>query len=294
MKRAFSGVVFFLLITAAEAVEPSYQLDNVDCRHNPGIFSNPLGPQPLAILAKASSTWGDLLDADTVIRLLNRVRIEAERHCTEVRRRELIRGEVLDHTTVQITSHRNGRTDVAVRGGYRRGQWSVQNNAVKWAADDQRREAAAVERKRREEERKRKEEEQRRALADKAKASRQVFVDFTSRAKIELWPNVGDLRANPYIFRGKIVGVRASFDTMVAENEALFTAGGPIHIAGVPTTRFQHAGMQVLLAARVAGIKQIEMMGTKLPAPHLEYVDTYLCRLSDCEDALFWAKRRSN
>ncbi|HED15063.1 MAG TPA: hypothetical protein ENI62_15690 [Gammaproteobacteria bacterium] len=240
---------------------------------------------------EASSTWEELTDERTVISLLNNIRVYVERHCAKVRQSELIHGGIRDHVAVRINGYRNGRYATAVRATYTNGKWKVSNNVIQWVADDRRRKATEAERKRQGEELKREQEAKSRALAEKVQGSRRVFNEFTGRAQVVLWPNISDLRANPFVFRDKVIGIVTNFDTMIAENEAIFTVGGPINVVDIPTTRFQRAGATVLLAANVAGLKQIEMLGAKYTVPSLEYLDAYLCKSNDCKDVLLWAEQ---
>jgi hypothetical protein len=280
--------------TAAARLDASYGPGDIDCRHNPDILYNPLGPPPLAIRVKARvGEWRELADGRAAEALLERIRRDAEAHCAELRRRENIRGEVLDHVTVEIESARGGRTAVAVRGTYGKGQWNIRNEAVRWAEEDRRREEERRRRETAEAERKRQEEARRAEQAAKAEESRRLFEAFAGRAGIATWPSLADLRANPFVYRDRIVGIRARFDAMVAEDEAVFTAGGgPVHVSGVPIVRFRQAGAPVLLAATVAGLKQMEMFGAPMPVPHLDFVDAHFCADKNCDDVLFWVRQQ--
>lgn len=53
-------------------------------------------------------------------------------------------------------------------------------------------------------------------LRQRTTASRQQFDSFVSKTGIEVWPSIDDLKTNPFVYKGKIVGLWISFDKMAA------------------------------------------------------------------------------
>jgi hypothetical protein len=94
--------------------------------------------------------------------------------------------------------------------------------------------------------------------------------------------NVHTLKTNPFPYRDKVVGVYASFSQMLSEKEALF---GDLLVTGLPATEFTVAGSEVVLAARVVGLKQTRLpMGFEVPLPQVAYLGVFKCTAPRCTD----------
>lgn len=94
--------------------------------------------------------------------------------------------------------------------------------------------------------------------------------------KIESFVDMGQLSANPFIYKGKIVGIYATFDRMVSENEGIFTSGvGSFVASGIPSTRFSGRDY-VLFSGQVIGLKAAGV-------PNVQYVGSYSCAQNACQ-----------
>lgn len=136
--------------------------------------------------------------------------------------------------------------------------------------------------------------EQKRAIIEKEKQeSREVFESFASRAGIADWPDPAVIVANPFALEGKTIGLQAKFVSMNSKDSGLFelTNGGLVVVIGIGTDAFLKP-VQILLAGEAAGKKPVALplVGETLTT-HLKLADFYVCRRTDCEDALRWAKK---
>jgi hypothetical protein len=244
----------------------------LDCRYNPGIFGNPLAPPPIAIAARGSvSEWRDFADGAEAQRFLERVLSYARPHCRAERTRRGIRGQVHDILHVTVASPRGTVLDARHSGG----NWTVSNNAPRWAEDDRRREAERKEREARL-------AEEARAKAEAAAKRLRNRQTFASTHRVVAFMNVGTLKTNPFPYRDKVVGVYASFSQMLSEREALF---GDLLVTGLPATEFKVSGAEVVLAARVVGLKQTRLpMGFEVPLPQVSYLGVFRCKEPRCTD----------
>jgi hypothetical protein len=92
---------------------------------------------------------------------------------------------------------------------------------------------------------------------------------------IETWPNRRDLIANPFGFRGRIIGLSVSFVQMLSEKEAVFSGGGEFVVTRVPPTMFR-GNESVILAAKVIGSKGMKTLtGGEIAVPYLEFVGAW-------------------
>jgi hypothetical protein len=92
---------------------------------------------------------------------------------------------------------------------------------------------------------------------------------------IETWPNRRDLVANPFSFRGRIIGLSVSFGQMLSEKEAVFSGGGEFVVTRVPPTMFR-GNESVILAAKVIGNKSMKTpTGGEITVPCLEFVGAW-------------------
>jgi hypothetical protein len=92
---------------------------------------------------------------------------------------------------------------------------------------------------------------------------------------IETWANRRDLVANPFSFRGRIIGLSVSFGQMLSEKEAVFSGGGEFVVTRVPPTMFR-GNESVILAAKVVGNKSVRTpTGGEITVPYLEFVGAW-------------------
>lgn len=98
------------------------------------------------------------------------------------------------------------------------------------------------------------------------------------------------LRANPFPFKDKIVGLYTVFTQMISEKEAMF--GGDLVATGVPSTLFTRTGVEVFLAVKVQGLRPIKILGSEISVPYGSYVGSYLCKQAGCSDFIGPASAR--
>ncbi|MEA2870761.1 MAG: hypothetical protein QOH67_737 [Hyphomicrobiales bacterium] len=115
--------------------------------------------------------------------------------------------------------------------------------------------------------------------AEKAKAIRDKFVsDF----RVETFASQSGLKANPFPYKDKVVGVAARFVQMVGDGEAIF---GDLLVQRVPNTAFTEEGTIALLAIRVNGLKNVKSpVGGEIAVPYGTYVGSYKCSITNCSD----------
>lgn len=111
---------------------------------------------------------------------------------------------------------------------------------------------------------------------------RVLRVDFGKRTGVQDLVRMDELKANPFLYKGKTVAVLTSFQQMLSENEAVFMQYGfvatpGLYVSNVPSTRFRQ-NQQMVLAFKVIGIKK------ELALPHGEYVGEYFCKEQDCKE----------
>jgi hypothetical protein len=124
-------------------------------------------------------------------------------------------------------------------------------------------------------------EQNRIAMAERAKRIA-VQRAFASKFGVQKFSTLGQLIANPFLFRNQIVGVNLSFVRMISEDEALFASFGvnQIVVRNVPTTRFR-GNESIVLAVRMIGTKR---MGGGVTLPFGSYIGFYECKSPDCSD----------
>ena len=128
-------------------------------------------------------------------------------------------------------------------------------------------------------------------IASKAKriASKRVFQKFDREYAVAVWPSSATLFSNPFVYKGKTLGLFAYFKEMLSESEAVFTlAGKPILISRIPSDKFRQPAM-AMIAVTVLGKKEISFeIFSKISVPHLGFKGAYICKKNNCEDALLW------
>jgi hypothetical protein len=121
-------------------------------------------------------------------------------------------------------------------------------------------------------------EDERNSAILQSKAKREKFVTDYS---IVAFTSQQALKANPFPFKDKVVGLRADFVQMVGSGEALF---GDLFVINVPNTAFTSPGLASILAVKIAGVRPIKILGTEIPLPYGNYVGVYMCTTTDCRD----------
>jgi hypothetical protein len=92
---------------------------------------------------------------------------------------------------------------------------------------------------------------------------------------IDTWASRRELVANPFSFRGRIIGVSVSFGQMLSDKEAIFSSDGELVVTRVPSTMFR-GNESVILAAKVVGTKSMRTAtGSEITVPYLEFVSTW-------------------
>jgi hypothetical protein len=111
---------------------------------------------------------------------------------------------------------------------------------------------------------------------------------FERQFKIGKWVRRDNIIANPFSYKGMIVGLQAWFIQAVSENEAIFAnycglACGPIFIRNTPVATMR-AGEAVVLAVKVIGMRTLPNGGGSIP--DLEFVGIFHCTdsASGCTD----------
>lgn len=121
-------------------------------------------------------------------------------------------------------------------------------------------------------------------LADAKMLSQKLQTDFKSQTGLELWVNPQILKANPFPYKGKIVGMMESFQQMVGSGEAVFGGSFDVVATGVPNTLFTQPGSLAIIAIKVDGIKQIKILGTDMTAVDGTYKGSYICKTQGCAE----------
>jgi hypothetical protein len=103
---------------------------------------------------------------------------------------------------------------------------------------------------------------------------------FKSQHNVDTWVTAELLRANPFIYKDKIIGLHARFTQMLGDGEALF---GEVVGEGVPNTMFVRSGTSVILAMRITGLKPTRTpVGLQISLPVGRYIGAYTCKSDDC------------
>jgi len=107
--------------------------------------------------------------------------------------------------------------------------------------------------------------------------------EFWDRNAVAASPAVEDLIANPFTYKDKVVVVALKFLSMEEEHTARFSGPrGDILVTEVPSDKFMKGNVAVYLAGKVLG--KTSLPGKDESLPRLSFVDSYLCKRSDCRD----------
>jgi uncharacterized protein YecT (DUF1311 family) len=115
----------------------------------------------------------------------------------------------------------------------------------------------------------------------------------TEKAKIiadlgyQQWVQVASLSANPFIYKGSVVGSYVRFARMLSESDAVFTDinGVELFVSGVPATLF-HGAEAIILSTRINGTKAIKTAGGEVALPYGDYVNSYKCVQQNCAEVV--------
>lgn len=92
------------------------------------------------------------------------------------------------------------------------------------------------------------------------------------------------LKANPFPYKGKVVGMMETFQQMVGDGEAMFGGNLDVVASGVPNTMFTQSGAATILAVRVNGVKPVKVFGMDMSAVDGTYKGAYLCKTQNCAE----------
>ena len=98
--------------------------------------------------------------------------------------------------------------------------------------------------------------------------------------------HIAEVVANPFLFKGQTIAIKAVFSRMISDNEAVFgQIGGNqfIVVANVPATKYAINNL-VLLGVKVKGMRQLRPPLGDANVADLEYSNGYFCQQSDCMD----------
>jgi hypothetical protein len=122
------------------------------------------------------------------------------------------------------------------------------------------------------------------AILQQRVSSKQMQSDFTARADIAVWLPPADLKANPFPYKGKVVGVIDVFQQMIGSGEAVFGQDYDVVAVGVPNTLLTSPGTVAVIAIKITGIRQLKIRGTDTAAAEGSYIDSYICKTSKCTE----------
>jgi hypothetical protein len=91
---------------------------------------------------------------------------------------------------------------------------------------------------------------------------------------------IDGLRANPFLYKDRIISARVRFQRMIGENEALFQTDDflqapKLYVSKIPSTVFNKNHL-VLIAIRIVGLHK------ETSLPHGQYVGALFCADLDC------------
>jgi uncharacterized protein YecT (DUF1311 family) len=241
----------------ALANQVTYKLTDMNCGFTMGCPGCAPGFTPFneAFFQFGDTSW--LLDDSAIQGVLDRVRNEVRNYCEEVRRNFRYQQPVFSKFVLHGIS--NGQV-VLANIDANQSRWNIQFNAI--AAQHQAQlQAQQI-----------------------AQAKQALRVKIQADLGIQTWVDFSQLNANPFVFKGSVVGIFANFDHMISESEALFAVGGSgVYVTHVPPAMFR--GQEyVILAGRVTGNHSVKgAFGQDVNVPALEYVGVFNCAQNACQ-----------
>lgn len=158
------------------------------------------------------------------------------------------------------------------------GNWVIQQNYVQQIIQQENQAA----------ENKRKADDAATARTQQMAAARELALkqqaDFKAQNSIEMWVAPPALKANPFPYKGKIIGIIDVFDQMTGDGEAMFGGNLDLVAYGVPNTLFTRQGLRAVIAVQIEGVKQVQMLGTNMSVPYGAFKAAYVCKFADCSD----------
>lgn len=125
--------------------------------------------------------------------------------------------------------------------------------------------------------------EARRAEEERKKQEiRKRYNEFVKKNGVQAWPSGNELSANPFVYEGKTVAIKAEFKEMLTPTQGIFDG---FVVSNIPKGLFTARGTDVVLAGRVIGKTEVKM-GLEMSVPHLKFVGVHFCKNYDCSDIL--------
>ena len=98
------------------------------------------------------------------------------------------------------------------------------------------------------------------------------------------------LERNPFALERKTIGLRLSFEQMIAKDQGVFGVGDGwgggcgVAVSGIPHGTFSTQRVKVLLVGKVLGNTKINIGKVTLLVPHLSFVGVHICKDEKCSD----------
>jgi hypothetical protein len=113
--------------------------------------------------------------------------------------------------------------------------------------------------------------------------------EFVKKNGVKEWPDISELSANPFVYEGQTIAIRAHFETMQTATQGIFGVGdfSPFVVSDIPKGLFKEGGLIVVLAGKVLGKTelQVPLFGLR-QVPHLKFVGVHFCKDRNCSDII--------
>jgi hypothetical protein len=119
-------------------------------------------------------------------------------------------------------------------------------------------------------------------IATAKDSSLKMQADFKAQTGLVMWVNAQVLKANPFPYQGKIVGLMTTFQQMTGSGVAMFGGNFDVVATGVPNTMFTRPGAPIFLAVQVNGVKPVKVLGMDMSAVDGTYKGVYFCKTQNC------------
>lgn len=144
-------------------------------------------------------------------------------------------------------------------------------------------------RERQEEERKRQEMTARKAKEERERAEAIKRRDeFVKKNGVKEWPDISELSANPFVYEGQTIAIKAHFETMQTATQGIFGVdNAPVIVSDIPKGLFKEGGLIVVLAGRVLGKTELQVpLFGLIQVPYLKFVGVHFCQEYNCKDII--------
>ncbi|MFH1328273.1 MAG: hypothetical protein ABIH76_05460 [Candidatus Bathyarchaeota archaeon] len=123
--------------------------------------------------------------------------------------------------------------------------------------------------------------------AHQREKERQEVKEFVKKNRIQEWPSIKDLSANPFVYEGKTVAIVVNFEEMTSPTVGLFMSGSEIIVVSNIPKGFFRSKSKVLLVGRVLGkaVVKLPLLG-EASLPHLKFVGAHFCKYEACNEVL--------